>query len=106
MREPPSISSFASRAKVLGLQETEAIRGTLERASSWHCSRAPARGGSSTIASKRLRSCPSSGLRQKSRCSTKAGRLAQLAVHFKRRPVYHAPAHPARRAKQTTRRGQ
>ena len=62
-RYPSSTNIFASRAKLLGLHETYALRGTLHAASADACSRAPARGGSSTTASKRSSSATVSGRR-------------------------------------------
>ena len=88
-RQPPSTRIRASRAKVAGLHETSARRARRDAASAAACARAPARGGSTTSASKRASSAPASGARCRSRRSvvTRArepgapGRLLQRREH-------------------------
>ncbi len=68
-RKPASTSSLASRAKVAGLHDTPTTRATLDLAISTCCSKAPARGGSSTATSTLFSSVDSTGRRVRSRAS-------------------------------------
>ena len=107
-RQPPSTRIRASRAKVAGLHETSARRARRDAASAAACARAPARGGSTTSASKRASSAPASGVRCRSRRSVvrrarepgAPGRLLQRREHGRiaLERMYRAPGRGERQA--------